>query len=810
MYVKIRSAHYQATQAMVDEALRQEFRVQIIQLATMARWLPTPERERFANIQSGPEQFIHVYLNTPMQFRIAPTPEQLNARYVKTRTEMTIDLLPVSLESLSQQVPLPKDTKERNELLKKFYDQYANTPYNPAQDTPGFLFPAQAEIQYLAANADMEYYKQAAQALMALKKTRPVAYDPLSPLSEALTFLANPPNWEARLEKNLENEREIYKDKAARHLHCAGQCQRAAIGRKPTKKPRGLYKLSYDLEMQRPLEPYKNSASPWTTAYYYSPGQFNLALEKPAPQTAAAVIAGVQVGPFAGLAAYQSAAYGEQAKKIAPMVALDRGPRATVGAELFLAQVPQFGGTGAFTVAALTYQADLMPQFLPVAGFIEKDLQAKAEAQLAQLWVNDTMKDVKKQLESAKGETAFRSQIEKLQEKHVRKVTDKDGSVRTLSGLKFGESSGWRTEYDVEYDDALKPLFDGFQKYRFFINTAGGRAGKADALKEADFGKLFFGTDKLGVGPLGTFVPKIWPPNITLPTAQLNLPLGPKALEQRPFDSDERPIIFWKSAKRSQAVRPWNPDDPKMLEFVETQYRLTEARSKLLPEVRKIVEEIRKVQRSENTDLAAKLRDLAKTYKTSVVTLPNVTTLVPNIDIKTSMTTPYMDYELPRGRIPHPRDDMVKQLLALQTLSAPLKIDVEDPEKKGKAADSDPAVKRAKVDFEEINKLNDDLFLKPADFKVKIPQVQVLTNKPRDVVYLALVSGIKEPRNLEYLTLPDVSPFGGLQPTFADQVQQDFGKELLALMTKHLREKVEIHEKARSQFGDEPLAQGGQ
>ncbi len=810
----IRGNHYQASQEVVDEAVRQEFRVQIVQLATMARWLPTPEREQSANRQVGPNEYIHLYLNTPMQYRIVPTPEQLNAQYVKSRTEMTIDLLPISLETLAQQVALPKDTKERNELLKKFYDKYAQVPFNPAQDTPGFKMPAQAQIQFLTANADMEFYKQAAQVLISLQKTPPIAYDPLSPLSGALAWAATPASWDARLQKTLENERETVKYKVARHFMALANANER-YWKETNEKTKADYKLGYELEMMRRQDPYKDSASPWTTPYYFSPGQFNLALEKPAPQTAAAAIAGSGAGPFAALGAYNSAAYGAQAKKIAPMTAVARAPRAIVGAELFLAQVPQFSGTGAFTAAALTYHADWTPQFLPVAGYLEQELQAKVEEQFAQAWVNEAMLDVKKQLETAKGETAFRTQIETLQDKYARKVTDKDGKTRTISGLQFGESADWRSEFDVEYDNGLKPLFDAFQKHRVSINTIEGRSGKPEMLKEADFGKLFFGGEASGVGPQTTFVPKVWPPNLTLPKARQSPLLAQKQLEQRPFDTDDKPIIFWKSAKRNQAVKPWNPDDPKMMELVETQYRINEARSKLMPEVKRIADEIRKVQRSENTDLAAKLRDLAAQNGTKVVTLPSVSMLVINTDIKTKGETPYVEYELPRGRIAHPRDDMVKQLLALQTLSAPLKADIEDPLKKGKTTETDPAAIRAKIDFDEINKLNDELFLKPADYKVKIPQVQALTNKPRDVVYLALVSSIKPPKNLEYLkeAPAEFSPFSSLQPTFADQVQQDFGKELLVLMSQYLREKAgvgTISDKARSQFGDETLTSGSQ
>src|SRR5579862_557943 len=139
------AAHYGASDKLILNALKQEFRVQIAQLAYIARRSPgsAGERDQFANIPYKAGD-LHIYLNTPMQARVAPTPEQLSAHYRTMRTELTIDLLPVSLEALAAKVKLPEDHKARLELLKKFYDDHAKAPFNPTLDTPGFMFPARA------------------------------------------------------------------------------------------------------------------------------------------------------------------------------------------------------------------------------------------------------------------------------------------------------------------------------------------------------------------------------------------------------------------------------------------------------------------------------------------------------------------------------------------------------------------------------------------------------------------------------------------------------------------------------------------
>src|SRR5262249_18264709 len=100
---RVRATHYGASDSIILRALRDEFRVQIMQLALIGRWSTGPrgEREELAKIPLGAS---HLYLNTPMQIRVAPTPEQISAEYRKMRTELVIDLLPVSLEALAKQV----------------------------------------------------------------------------------------------------------------------------------------------------------------------------------------------------------------------------------------------------------------------------------------------------------------------------------------------------------------------------------------------------------------------------------------------------------------------------------------------------------------------------------------------------------------------------------------------------------------------------------------------------------------------------------------------------------------------------------
>jgi len=815
--IKTRHAHYRASDDVILNALKQEYRVQIMQLALIARWSPgaSGERDDYANIQFKDGRSIHLYLNTPMQARIAPTPQQIDAQYRKVRTELTIDLLPVSLEALAEKVKLPDDPKKRLDFLKKFYDENAKIPYNPNLDAPGFLFPEGAQIQFLTADAGMEYYKQPGRAVSLLEKAPPVAFNPLSPLVGELSWLATPPAWEASLQRNLDVERDPFKERWNSHYRVLVVLNDKYLSLTDDKEKANT-KFTYDNLLNNPPPPYKDSASPWTTPYYYSPGQYNQALDKPNSETVAGLVGGFNAGPLAGWAAYQEGAFQAQAKKIAPMAALDRTKRVQVGGELFLALAPQFQGGGAFTAAALTYDAGVQPQFLPIGGYIEEQLQSKIEEQLAQDWVNAAMLDVKKQLEAVKGrpEEAFDPQVEKLMRKYSAEVAAKDGTKTTVRGLRFGETPDFRNEYDIEFDDNLKPLRDSFDKYRIAVNQIEGRGGKPDMLREGDFYKLLFGTEPLGVGPLEPRLPRIWPPYVTVPKWRES-PLAQKSLEQRLFDTADKPIVFWKSDKRGSGPLEWRPYDPKMLAFVEKQYRLSEARAKDLPaEVKKIAEEVKRSQRSEGKDLSLTMRDLAKKAGTEVVTLTKVAMMVENPDRRAADPVNYVEYALPRGRLPFARADMVKQLLSLRGLTGPLKVDVEESDKPSKASGAEAAANRAKAELEELNKLNASLFAPELanDPKAKVGQVQVLTNKPRSVYYIATLVHAAEPSNYGYM-IGDLLPQGlgkdSSQYPFVDQVQQDFSKELLRLVSQQLRSQaeVEITDQARKQFADEPLGQ---
>jgi hypothetical protein len=805
---KLRGTHYNATDSAVKKAIRDEFRVQIMQLAYMGHWNPGPPipvgqgqqrplRDVFA-------EAFDLYLNTSMQYRIVPTPEQISSYYRKVRTDLTIDLLPVSLEELAKQEKLPEERSQKLEILKSFYKKYEKEPYNPTSDKPGFNFPARAEIQYIMADPDLDYYRLTAETLILLRKVPPVSLNLLNPLAGDLQWLAALPAWQATLQQNLEMDggRQRY-EATVKDYYRTLAMYNEALNKPLPADTKNEQKVEIELErslkwapkyktlLDNPPPPYKYGLSPLTTAYFWNQEKFEEAEVKPNPKAVAGILGAMAGpdGPLAALALNKAAAYSDHLKQLEPMLATVKTQRIQFGSTMILEETPDLFGGSAFMAAALLYHAALEPQFEPVAGYLESELTKKVVKSLAQSWVNTVMLDCKKQLEAVKGrEEPFKEQLGRLQRKYSWDIKDGNGKViKTASGFQLHETAKLRSEYDIDQDPDLQPFQAAFEKYATQVNLIEGRAGKPEMLRKGDFAKLFFGSDYLGVGNTDAWVPKVWPPYANTPKQQLEDPfLAEKSREQRLFDKDEKPIIFWKSAKVGAMVQPWDETNERMVEFAEKQYRMFTARPKLMDEVKRLAKAVADAQLSppEGKDSPTLMRELAAKHGTKVIVLKDVAQLVENQNRSALESINYVEYALPRNEIPFPRSDMVKDLLALHNLPAPLKIE----------------------DYKDLNDLNSSLFVQPKPgARPKLGQVQVLTNKPRTVYYVAMVTKVSEPEMFHYFetVLPQAVP-GKSQNMFIDQVQIDYGKNLLKTSMEQLRLQAEvfISDEARKAFAD--------
>jgi hypothetical protein len=793
---KMRMQHSNATDSNIFAALRDEFRVQILQLAYLGHW-PTGEGFRLGdNMTNEREMMIRnrIFPNVPLQYRIMPTPEQISAQYRKTRTELTIDLLPVSLEELAKAEKLPEDPAKRLEVLKQFYEQYAKEPYNPTSEKPGFKMPQRVEVQYITADAGMEYYKKPAETLTILEKHPPAIPNVLGPLGGKIGWLAALPAFQTALEQGVAGEKMIYMKKIEDHFMQL-QLLNAEINRKTDKAEEGLalsrkedLKKRYAALLENPYPQYKYGVSSLLTDYYWNDEKLK---ENEAKPSAAAVAAftgalGGTDGFLSALSLKRAHAYVDQLKDLEPMLAQDLGKRAKAGSEIILAASPDLTGTGVFTAAALTYHQGQQPQFLPIAGFYEKELTQTIEKDRALKAMQAVMLDTKKRLEEVSGRgEAFKDKLSALKNQYSRTVTDKDGSTRTVSGFEFHETGRLHSEYDIDDDPVMQPLVTSYNKNRTFINMIEGRAGKPQLLRDSDFPKLFFGGEVYGLAKEETnnYIPKIWPPNVSTPKGRLEDPLqADTSKEIRLFDKSDKPFIFWTSRKVPANTEPWNPNKLRLVEFTEQQYKMDKARSRLMQKVQEVATVIRDARRAERKDPQAEMAKEAEKLGTRVVVLKNVAELVENKDTASQQTLHFIDYTLPPKSITFARPDTVKDLLKLHGLSAALQFP-DDNDK-------------------ELNELNKKLF--EPKLGGKLGQVQVISNKPRNIYYIAMVTDVNEPEMFHYFAdvLPQATLTGTARNTFVDQVQGEYGKQLLKATLEQLRAQgeVNISKQARDQF----------
>jgi len=128
---------------------------------------------------------------------------------------------------------------------------------------------------------------------------------------------------------------------------------------------------------------------------------------------------------------------------------------------------------------------------------------------------------------------------------------------------------------------------------------------------------------------------------------------------------------------------------------------------------------------------------------------------------------------------------MVQQLLSLRSLTEPIKVDD----------------KNSKVDG-DLNELNAQLF----KMKSKLGQVQVLTNKPHSVYYIATVVEVRDQSDLNFLNdMMSESIVPEKQGSFFQQVQRELGNDLLKQAVLQMRKDSvsRISDTAAKQFGDD-------
>lgn len=672
------SQHWSATEQDVRNALREEFRVQIAQLALAGA---RPE------FMQEPDLLPYDY---PLQYRFPLTPNQLWQYYRQNLSQFDIALLPVKAEHFTSKIKEPT-TNQLKELFKK----HREDRYDPALDRPGFVTPEKAQISYLMFDSKAKHYQQAADLSMTFQKTPPVFFDAAMPgLGAALRTLSGPKAWEASMELHYE---------AIRNRDYI----RAHTARLRGEEAYSHYALPPLLGGEGFVLPLFNS------------------LHEPSPTAAAGLIAAANQPGLMSAAPwlYQAAAVVKQEKQVAPFIQEQVKKRLPPGLQLFTA-----GFTGIpFTPAIQITAANMDEQYIPLA-LVEEKVVEIPKKKLAAEWAVENLVQVKIVLEKDRG-------VPKGFEKRLASLLAqvKDDRIKSFS------TGGLRTPFDIQQDPGMAEFLKQYERYRVQVNNAEGRGNTEKQLKEDDFNRLFFDASEPFSVAGGRYEVRAWPPTVTVPRGALRGNLGAaldpikeiqelmaeegegKARTEDLWRASDSPILFWKTDYESARVASKLEDG---MPAVVAAWKLQEARKEALQAAKSIAEGLRKELLGARLALPYLESEAAK-LKEKVIALDRVSPLQPRtLGVTDDSPIEYAEYTLKHGVIPYPRPDIVKSLLALNDLRAPLETSVKDQ------PGSDPAL-------DEINKALFDKEL--INRRPPIKQVQILTNQPRTIYYVAVV-----------------------------------------------------------------------
>src|SRR5262245_49243043 len=138
---EVRRNYQRATEAMITDTLRDEFRARLAQ--------------RVLAVAGGT--------------RIALTPAQIWDVYKEKRVEYRISLLPLHVEDFVRDVKTPDD-----ETLRIFFEQYKIKAYDPASPDPGFAIPGRVKAAMISGDPNSEYFKKLSKLALDLQTLPPL------------------------------------------------------------------------------------------------------------------------------------------------------------------------------------------------------------------------------------------------------------------------------------------------------------------------------------------------------------------------------------------------------------------------------------------------------------------------------------------------------------------------------------------------------------------------------------------------------------------------------------------------------------
>ncbi len=762
------------TWATVMDALRDEFRVRLAKLA-----IATAQVASFRNRTYPGDKNIHRALETlkftermrdfdrPLSLRLINvrptpraglTPHELWEYFQKKRAEYEVALVPVAakdflpaLDFVTALVPPPPSA------LEEFFEKRKDKVYDPTSPQNGLQSPHKVKIRYIMGDVKDSYYQGPAQALVHLQanfggQDKVGEVQPIpnlgNPFGSWMGLVAHLGSANLALDASLDRD---YDHMKKRHLSLDRRATREEIETaeaflqkylsaklsddnfvwtlykrhgKPTAA--GVAALLGHLPMPGPAV-----GGPVTTYHSYNirHGGRNLAL--------AAVGGSVTV--------FDSYRLGGLEKDFAPLLQEERRQRALMAGRLVqmggaIATVGGFPSLRAPFLPPMVFEAwkkiDADPRltelrFFPLAQ-VKEDLLSKMIDRLA-LNGGYPIEERKAKGWMQQNMIAMRQEVEKLEKDgNFKEFKDEPARLAKKYGLVIDGTYEFYDQYHIHQAPELAPLREAYPKHFWKLNMAEGR--EATALKEDQFHRLFFDNEKFAAG-VGSYLVKPWPPDVTVKISQTprdedrargkmwqrfrDLRKDPDAAKKpiKFFDSDDKPILFWKTEELPQEFPAKMEGEVK--DRVLATWKLELARDTVA------LDWAKKLTLTMQNTAQKNLADLALTEAAALGHSPIRFYRPTEQDPKTHpvahlLQSPvgpqsmvYREFSLPKDVFDFPQADMAKQLLIL--------------------IDDQQAVETGTKALDELNK---HLF---KENKRLGKQIQILTNKPRSVYYVAVV-----------------------------------------------------------------------
>lgn len=666
------------SQQSVLNAIKQEYRAHLAELALLQAQPNRLKGSMVTMYGEGMEVAVA---------RATPTPAQLWDFFKEKRTDFAVTLVPVTPDLFAKEIPEPTE-----EDLKALFEKHKNDVMDQSSDKPGFKIPDRIWVEMITADTKNPYYKSLSSLKSQLEVFPPVGYVALAnPFEIAVRYAAGP-----GLEKQSYHE----------------QVFRSPVTSNAFALPTGRTDNKYLPE----LLAYQGRQTPaaWVSALGMSTGQNAFAA---APM------------------AYFQATHLLHKKTIDEALKKEIGERFSNFGTLFGMLTPMIDSPSpAAILLPLNHWQQLWYDNLYVPlDLLQPELKKNREAAFARELVSSNMVALLSALQDKRvsGKAgAIENELNDFSKKF------KFDRVRTKEGY---------TRFDIEKAPELKPLRESYDRYYTSVNIMDDRSGTDRKLTAESFPRIFFEKgDPISLGSYSMNTPLPWPPNVKvrrdakmpkfdredqMQDAQElikarfemfqragNPNLPDSALNVEFFKTASDPIIFWKF-KDSPGETP--KELAQVRDRVVQAWKLQRARDLMLSKSREIAQSL---QKPGVVALHVTLDEANKIGKDRIV-LRDIAPLGTAFFDQSTNALRYGPYKLPRDVIPFAREDTVANLLTMP-----------DPKK---------AVEIGQSDLDNLNSNLYDVYKRTADKGGKVPPqeyVQVLTNKPRNAYYVAVVT----------------------------------------------------------------------